>query len=32
VHAVVLLPPDYGADAARRYPVLYLLHGHCGCG
>jgi S-formylglutathione hydrolase FrmB len=32
VHAVVLLPPDYGADAARRYPVLYLLHGHGGGG
>jgi S-formylglutathione hydrolase FrmB len=23
----VLLPAGYGADTARRYPVLYLLHG-----
>jgi S-formylglutathione hydrolase FrmB len=23
----VLLPAGYGADASRRYPVLYLLHG-----
>jgi S-formylglutathione hydrolase FrmB len=23
----VLLPPSYDADAARRYPVLYFLHG-----
>jgi S-formylglutathione hydrolase FrmB len=23
----VLLPPGYGDDPARRYPVLYLLHG-----
>src|SRR5690242_1852682 len=23
----VLLPPGYAADAERRYPVLYLLHG-----
>jgi enterochelin esterase-like enzyme len=25
--ALVLLPADYDADPARRYPVLYLLHG-----
>jgi enterochelin esterase-like enzyme len=24
---LVWLPPDYDADTARRYPVLYLLHG-----
>src|SRR5690242_3642974 len=23
----VILPPDYGKDATRRYPVLYYLHG-----
>ncbi|HUF48496.1 MAG TPA: alpha/beta hydrolase-fold protein [Vicinamibacterales bacterium] len=23
----VYLPPSYGTDAARRYPVVYLLHG-----
>jgi len=23
----ILLPPSYDADAARRYPVLYFLHG-----
>jgi len=23
----VYLPPDYGASGARRYPVVYLLHG-----
>lgn len=26
VHYAVYLPPDY-ADSARRYPVVYLLHG-----
>jgi S-formylglutathione hydrolase FrmB len=29
-HAVpycILLPPGYGKDAARRYPILYFLHG-----
>ena len=24
----VYLPPSYGEDQARRYPVLYLLHGY----
>lgn len=24
---LVYLPPSYGRDTARRYPVLYLLHG-----
>ncbi|HTT06823.1 MAG TPA: alpha/beta fold hydrolase [Steroidobacteraceae bacterium] len=24
---IVYLPPSYGKDPARRYPVLYLLHG-----
>ena len=24
---VVVLPPSYGKDKARRYPVLYFLHG-----
>jgi len=27
VHYSVLLPPSYDADAKRRYPVLYYLHG-----
>ena len=27
--ARVLLPSDYAAHPARRYPVLYLLHGCC---
>ena len=27
---VVVLPPGYAADPARRYPVLYLLHGFTG--
>jgi enterochelin esterase-like enzyme len=26
----VYLPPSYAADPARRYPVLYLLHGYGG--
>jgi enterochelin esterase family protein len=26
-HAVVYLPPDYDAQRAARYPVLYLQHG-----
>jgi enterochelin esterase-like enzyme len=26
-HALVYLPPSYGAAPARRYPVLYYLHG-----
>lgn len=26
--AVVLLPPGYGAEPARRYPVVYALHGY----
>lgn len=26
--ATVYLPPSYGADQARRFPVLYLLHGY----
>jgi S-formylglutathione hydrolase FrmB len=26
----VYVPPSYAADAARRYPVLYLLHGYGG--
>jgi len=30
VQALVLLPADYAADTARRFPVLYLLHGHGG--
>jgi enterochelin esterase-like enzyme len=25
---VVYLPPSYGKDASRRYPVLYFLHGY----
>jgi S-formylglutathione hydrolase FrmB len=28
-HVRVLLPEGYDAAAARRYPVLYLLHGCC---
>jgi S-formylglutathione hydrolase FrmB len=32
VHAVVLLPAGYDPQAARTYPVLYLLHGHGGRG
>lgn len=24
----VVLPPGYAADAARRYPVVYLIHGY----
>jgi S-formylglutathione hydrolase len=27
---LVYLPPSYAADAARRYPVVYLLHGYGG--
>jgi S-formylglutathione hydrolase FrmB len=27
-NVVVYLPPSYKADAARRYPVVYLLHGY----
>jgi enterochelin esterase-like enzyme len=26
-HALVYLPPDYDAQAKKRYPVLYLQHG-----
>ena len=26
--ALVLLPPSYGMDRARRYPVVYALHGY----
>jgi S-formylglutathione hydrolase FrmB len=26
----VYLPPSYAADSARRYPVVYYLHGHGG--
>jgi enterochelin esterase-like enzyme len=26
-HAMVYLPPDYEANAKKRYPVLYLQHG-----
>jgi enterochelin esterase-like enzyme len=26
--ATVYLPPSYGADQARRFPVVYLLHGY----
>jgi enterochelin esterase-like enzyme len=26
--ALVLLPPSYGADSTRRYPVVYGLHGY----
>ncbi|MGD2168370.1 MAG: alpha/beta fold hydrolase [Gammaproteobacteria bacterium] len=26
--ALVLLPPDYAAEAPRRYPVVYALHGY----
>ena len=26
--AVVILPPGYAADTARRYPVVYALHGY----
>ncbi len=28
----VMLPPGYASDRARRYPVLYLLHGFTGKG
>ena len=24
----VILPPSYGKDPGRKYPVAYLLHGH----
>lgn len=27
-NVVVYLPPGYAADTARRYPVVYLLHGY----
>jgi len=27
---LVYLPPDYAADQARRFPVVYLLHGYTG--
>ena len=30
VHADVMLPAGYDSRSARRYPVLYLLHGHGG--
>ena len=26
----IYLPPSYGADRSRRYPVVYLLHGYTG--
>jgi len=26
--ALVLLPPSYGSDRTRRYPVVYALHGY----
>jgi hypothetical protein len=26
--ALVFLPPSYGTDRARRYPVVYALHGY----
>jgi S-formylglutathione hydrolase len=26
----IYLPPSYGADRSRRYPVVYLLHGYSG--
>jgi len=26
--ALVFLPPSYAADSARRYPVIYALHGY----
>jgi len=26
--ALVILPPGYGADTARHYPVVYALHGY----
>ena len=26
----VYLPPDYDAQASRRYPTLYVLHGYTG--
>lgn len=29
-HLVVYLPPSYGADSTRRYPVAYYLHGLSG--
>lgn len=29
-HAVVYLPPSYGTDTTRRYPVVYYLHGLSG--
>jgi enterochelin esterase-like enzyme len=25
---IVVLPPSYGTDKARRYPVIYFLHGY----
>jgi len=29
-HVVVYLPPSYGTDSTRRYPVAYYLHGLSG--
>jgi len=29
-HVVVYLPPSYGSDSTRRYPVAYYLHGLSG--
>src|SRR5437899_3240900 len=29
-HLVVYLPPSYGRDTTRRYPVAYYLHGLSG--
>jgi endo-1,4-beta-xylanase len=30
VSYLIYLPPDYDADASRRYPVVYWLHGYAG--
>lgn len=30
VYSLVVLPDDYETEAAKSYPVLYLLHGHSG--
>ena len=27
-HVIVVLPPSYARDRARRYPVVYALHGY----
>jgi enterochelin esterase-like enzyme len=31
-HLLIYLPPGYDAQATRRYPVLYMLHGYGGYG